>query len=38
MIMQPDVITKDVFAEGLEQVRKKRGDSAALSNLRLGDF
>ena len=38
MILQPDVITKDVFEEGLEQVRKKRGDSSALSKLRLEDF
>jgi hypothetical protein len=35
MILQPDVITKDLFAEGLTQVRKKRGDSEALSKLRL---
>jgi hypothetical protein len=38
MILQPDVITQDVFAEGLEQVRKKRGDSAALTKLRLDRF
>jgi hypothetical protein len=38
MILQPDVITKDVFAEGLGQVRKKKGDSPALSNLRLAHF
>jgi len=38
MIMQPDVITKDLFEEGLEQVRRKRGDSPALSNLRLVNF
>ncbi len=38
MILQPDVITKDVFAEGLEQVRKKKGDSPALSRLRLANF
>jgi hypothetical protein len=38
MIMQPEVITKDVFAEGLEQVRKKKGDSPALSKLRLANF
>ena len=38
MILQPDVITKDVFAEGLGQVRKKKGDSHALSNLRLAHF
>jgi len=38
MIMQPDIITKDVFAEGLEGVRKKKGDSPALSKLRLANF
>lgn len=38
MILQPDVITKDVFAEGLEQVRKKKGDSPVLSKLRLAYF
>lgn len=38
MILQPDVITKDVFAEGLEQVRKKKGDSPILSKLRLVFF
>ena len=27
MILQPEVITKDIFAEGLEQVRKKKRDS-----------
>jgi hypothetical protein len=38
MIMQPDVITQDIFAEGLEQVRKKKGDSEMLSKLRLAHF
>lgn len=38
MILQPDVITKDTFAEGLEQVRKKKGDLPILSKLRLGHF
>lgn len=38
MIMQPDVITKDLFDEGMEQVRKKRGDSPALSKLQLADY
>lgn len=38
MILQPDVITQDIFAEGLEQVRKKKGDSPALSKLRLAHF
>ncbi len=38
MILQPDVITNDVFAEGMEQVRKKKGDSEMLSRLRLAHF
>jgi hypothetical protein len=38
MILQPDVITQAVFTEGLEQVRKKKGDSSNLSNLRLAHF
>ena len=38
MILQPDIITKDVFTEGLEQVRKKKGDSETLSKLRLAHF
>ncbi len=38
MIMQPEVITKELFDEGLEQVRRKRGDAAALSKLRLVNF
>lgn len=38
MILQPEIITKDLFEEGLAQVRKKRGDSGALSRLRLAYF
>ena len=38
MILQPEVITKDIFAEGLEQVRKKKGDLPAISKLRLAKF
>ncbi|HEY6073856.1 MAG TPA: GyrI-like domain-containing protein [Anaerolineales bacterium] len=38
MILQPSVITPALFAEGLEQLRKKRGDSPALARLRLADF
>jgi hypothetical protein len=38
MIMQPSVITQEIFEEGLAQVRKKRGDSEALSKLRLEFF
>jgi hypothetical protein len=38
MIMQPAVITRDIFQEGMEQVRKKKGDSRSLSNVRLAEF
>lgn len=38
MILQPDVITRDVYAEGLEELRRKRGDSPALGRLRLAYF
>lgn len=38
MILQPDVITKDVFEAGLEEVRRKRGESKALAQLRLAHF
>jgi hypothetical protein len=38
MIMQPDVITHDIFEEGLAEVRRKRGDSTALSNLSFAHF
>lgn len=38
MILQPEVITKDVFAEGLAEVKKKKGDTPALSQLRLANF
>lgn len=38
MIMQPEVITQEVFAEVLEQVRRKKGDHEILSKLRLADL
>jgi hypothetical protein len=38
MILQPSVITQDVFEQGLEQVRKKKGDTESLAKLRLADF
>jgi hypothetical protein len=38
MILQPDIVTQENFEEGLAQVRKKRGDSDALSKLRLESF
>ena len=38
MILQPDVITKEIFEEGLEQVGRKKGDSPVLSRIRLARF
>jgi hypothetical protein len=38
MIMQPDVITKEIFEEAREQVRKKKGDSPLLSKVKLDYF
>lgn len=38
MIMQPDIVTQEIFEEAREQVRQKRGDSPALSRLRLAHF
>jgi hypothetical protein len=38
MILQPDVITHDLFEDAREQVRKKKGDTPALSRIRLADF
>ena len=38
MIMQPDIITKDIFEEGIEQVRKKKGDSPVLTKVQLTEF
>lgn len=38
MIMQPDVITQEIFEEAREQVRKKKGDSNMLNKLRLAHF
>ncbi len=38
MIMQPDVITKEIFEEAHEQVRKKKGDSDMLGKVRLAHF
>ena len=38
MIMKPDIITKELFEEAREQVRKKKGDSEMLSKLRLAHF
>lgn len=38
MILQPDIITQDIFEEGREKVLKKKGGSPALSKVRLLDF
>jgi hypothetical protein len=38
MIMQPEVITQEIFEEAREQVRKKKGDSEMLSKLSLKYF
>lgn len=38
MIMQPEIVTQEIFEAAREQVRKKRGDSEALSKLRLAHF
>jgi hypothetical protein len=38
MIMQPAHITAEMFAQGVAQLRKKRGDSPALGLLRLERF
>lgn len=38
MIMQPEVITQELFEEAREQVRKKKGDSEMLSKARLAYF
>jgi hypothetical protein len=38
MIMQPDIITPEIFEEAREQVRRKKGDSEMLSKVRLACF
>lgn len=38
MIMQPEVVTPEVFEEAREQVRKKKGDSEMLNKTRLAYF
>jgi len=38
MILQPEVITTEIFEEAREQVRRKKGDSSALAKARLGHF
>ena len=38
MILQPDVVTPEVFEEAREQVHRKRGESDSLEKVRLGTF
>ena len=38
MVMQPEVITKELFEEAREQVCKKKGNSESLSKARLAHF
>jgi len=38
MILQPEHITQDMFAEALAQLKKKKGDQPAFSRLRLEMF
>lgn len=38
IIMQPDVITQEIFEEAREQVRKKKGESDTLNKVRLAHF
>jgi hypothetical protein len=38
MMLQPEHISEEMFEEARAQVRKKRGDSSALSEARLGGF
>ena len=38
MIMQPDQVTSDAFADALAQLRKKKGDQPAFARLRLDRY
>jgi hypothetical protein len=38
MILQPAVITPEIFADGLAKLRKKQGDQPAFAKLRLASF
>jgi hypothetical protein len=38
MILQPDLVTADVFAEGLAKLRQKKGDQPVFTRLRLESF
>lgn len=38
MMLQPDHVTQEMFAEGIEQIRRKRGGTPALARMRLANF
>ena len=38
MILQPDLVTMEMFAEALTQMRKKKGDQPGFARLRLESF
>lgn len=38
IILQPDIINSDLFAEGVDELRRKRGETLALSKLKLESF
>lgn len=38
MILQPELVSEALFGEALAQIRKKKGDSPALSRLQLAAF
>jgi hypothetical protein len=38
MVMQPEIVTAEFFAEALAQLRKKKGDQPAFARLRLESF
>ena len=38
MILQPDLVTAEMFAEALAQLRRKKGDQPAFARLRLEAF
>lgn len=38
MILQPEIVTPEIFEEAREQIRKKKGDTEKLSQVRLAYF
>jgi hypothetical protein len=38
MMLVPDVVTQEIFAEGIAEIRDKRGDNPVLRKLRLREF